>query len=260
MRETNFDREWRFLRGDAPGAENAAFDDSAWRTLDLPHDWSLEDLPPGPQTNPPPALPAAGGGGRRGRGANFPVVGPFSPASPGGAATGYTLGGTGWYRKHFMLDKQTPGKQVAIEFDGVYMDSDVWLNGHPLGNHPYGYTAFAYDLTDFLNPPGQENVLAVRVSNLGRNSRWYSGSGIYRHVVLRVTDPLRVGQWGVSVTTPQVTKQQATVNVVTTRGERAERRNGHHLADQTARSDRTDLADRRDQRPGGRRRPSWKSR
>ena len=144
------------------------------------------------------------------------MVGPFSPESPGGAATGYTLGGTGWYRKHFVLDKQTLGKRVAIEFDGVYMDSDVWLNGHPLGNHPYGYTAFAYDLTEFLNPPGQENVLAVRVRNLGRNSRWYSGSGIYRHVVLRVTDPLRVGQWGVSVTTPQVTKEQATVNVVTT--------------------------------------------
>ncbi len=213
QRETNFNGDWRFLRGDAPGAENAAFDDSTWRTLDLPHDWSLEDLPPGTTNEPAPALPP--GGGRR-RAANFPVVGPFSPASPGGPATGYTLGGIGWYRKHFVLDQQTPGKQVTIQFDGVYMDSDVWINGHSLGNHPYGYTAFAYDLTDFLNPPGQENVLAVRVSNLGRNSRWYSGSGIYRDVVLRVTDPLHVGQWGVSVTTPQVTKQQATVNVITT--------------------------------------------
>jgi beta-galactosidase len=144
------------------------------------------------------------------------VVGPFSPESPGGTATGYTLGGTGWYRKHFVLDNQTFGKRVTIGFDGVYMDSDVWLNGHHLGNHPYGYTAFAHDLTEFLNPPGQENVLAVRVRNTGRNSRWYSGSGIYRHVVLQVTDPLRVGQWGVSVTTPQVTKQKATVNVDTT--------------------------------------------
>src|SRR5208282_3510945 len=95
------------------------------------------------------------------------------------------------------------------------MDSDVWLNGHPLGNHPYGYTAFAYDLTDFLNPPGQDNVLAVRVRNLGRTSRWYSGSGIYRHVLLRVTDPLRIPQWGVCVTTQLVSKQRATVNVVT---------------------------------------------
>ena len=223
-RETNFDREWRFLKSDASGAESAAFNDSAWRTLDLPHDWSVEDLPQMATNGPSAALlampgptnsPATGGGRGRGR-VNFSVVGPFSPESPGGTATGYTLGGTGWYRKHFVLDRQTLGKRVTVLFDGVYMDSDIWLNGHPLGNHPYGYTAFAYDLTEFLNPPGQENVLAVRVRNLGKNSRWYSGSGIYRHVVLQVTDPLRVGQWGVSVTTPQVTKQKATVNVVTT--------------------------------------------
>ena len=223
-RESNFDRDWRFLKADAPGAEDAVFNDSAWRAVDLPHDWSIEDLQPAPgnetsaaisPTPTPTNSPAPGGGRGRGR-ANFPVVGPFSPESPGTTATGYTLGGTGWYRKHFTLDKQTLGKRVAIQFDGVYMDSDVWLNGHPLGNHPYGYTAFAYDLTEFLNPPGQDNVLAVRARNTGRNSRWYSGSGIYRHVVLRVTDPLRVGQWGVSVTTPQVTKQKATVNVATT--------------------------------------------
>jgi beta-galactosidase len=223
-RETNFDREWRFLKSDASGAKSAAFNDSAWRTLDLPHDWSVEDLPQMATNGPSAALlampgptnsPATGGGRGRGR-VNFSVVGPFSPESPGGTATGYTLGGTGWYRKHFVLDRQTLGKRVTVQFDGVYMDSDMWLNGHPLGNHPYGYTAFAYDLTEFLNPPGQENVLAVRVRNLGKNSRWYSGSGIYRHVVLQVTDPLRVGQWGVSVTTPQVTKQKATVNVVTT--------------------------------------------
>jgi beta-galactosidase len=217
-RENNFDGGWRFLRADAPGAENATFNDSDWRTLDLPHDWSLEDLPPGTNsaisaTSPPTNAPTGGGRGRR---ANFPVTGPFSPESPGGGSTGYTMGGTGWYRKHFVLDKQSLGKRIAIQFDGVYMDSDVWLNGHSLGNHPYGYTAFAYDLTEFLNPPGQENVLAVRVRNSGRNSRWYSGSGIYRHVILRVTDPLRVGQWGVYVTTPEVTKQKAAVNVVTT--------------------------------------------
>ena len=223
-RENNFDRDWRFLKADAPGAEAAAFNDSAWRTLDLPHDWSLEDLPQPATNGLSAALPAAAvvtnapatGGGRGRARVNFAVVGPFSPASPGGTATGWTLGGTGWYRKHFVLDQQTSGKRVTIEFGGVYMDSDVWLNGHPLGNHPYGYTAFAYDLTEFLNPPGQENVLAVRVRNAGRNSRWYSGSGIYRHVVLQVTDPLRIGQWGVSVTTPQVAKGRATVNLVTT--------------------------------------------
>ena len=213
-----FDSDWRFIRADAKGAEEPGFDDTAWRTLDLPHDWSIEDLPQ--ETNSSSAAPVPSNspaGGRRGRGrANFPVVGPFSPQSPGGTATGYTIGGTGWYRKHFVMDEQTLGKQVAIEFDGVYMDSDVWLNGHHLGNHPYGYTAFAYDMTDFLNPPGQKNVLAVRVRNLGRNSRWYSGSGIYRHVFLRVTDPVCISQWGVYITTQQVTKQKAIINVVTT--------------------------------------------
>jgi beta-galactosidase len=219
-RENNFDGGWRFLRGDAAGAENAAFNDSAWRTLDLPHDWSLEDLSPmatlGASAVPVATNAPATGGGRGRARPNFPVVGPFSPESPGGTATGWTLGGTGWYRKHFVLDHQTSGKRVTLAFDGVYMDSDMWLNGHPLGNHPYGYTAFAYDLTDFLNPPGQENVLAVRVRNQGKNSRWYSGSGIYRHVVLQVTAPLRIGQWGVSVTTPNVTKERATVHLVTT--------------------------------------------
>ncbi|HZK80535.1 MAG TPA: glycoside hydrolase family 2 TIM barrel-domain containing protein, partial [Humisphaera sp.] len=223
-RENNFDSDWRFLKSDAPGAEESGFNDSVWRTLDLPHDWSIEDLPQAATngsssavsaTPTPTNSPAVGGGRGRGR-VNFAVVGPFSPESPGGAATGYTLGGTGWYRKHFVLGKETLGKRISIQFDGVYMDSDVWLNGHLLGNHPYGYTAFAYDLTEFLNPPGQENVLTVRVRNAGKNSRWYSGSGIYRHVVLEVTDPLRVGQWGISVTTPQVTKQIATVNVETT--------------------------------------------
>ena len=220
-RENDFDLGWRFLRADAPGAEAAAFNDSSWRTVDLPHDWSLEDLPAA-QSDAAPAVPTspaptnAPGGGRGRPRVNFPVVGPFSPESPGGTATGYTLGGTGWYRKHFVLDQDTTGKQVAIEFDGVYMDSDVWLNGHSLGNHPYGYTAFAYELTPFLNPPGQENILAVRVRNTGRNSRWYSGSGIYRHVILRVTAPLRIGQWGIYVTTSQVSKEHATVDIMTT--------------------------------------------
>ncbi len=211
-----FDSNWRFMKSDAPGAEVQDFDDTTWRLLDLPHDWSIEDLPQETisASQVPTPAPATG---RRGRGrVNFSVVGPFSPQSPGGKDTGYTIGGTGWYRKHFILDEDTLGERVVIEFDGIYMNSDVWLNGHYLGNHPYGYTAFAYDLTDFLNPPGQENVLAVRVRNLGRNSRWYTGSGIYRHVALRVTDPLRIGQWGVYITTPQVTREKATVNIVTT--------------------------------------------
>jgi beta-galactosidase len=160
---------------------------------------------------------ATGNGGIYEAGSPVGRVGPFDPgASAGGAATGHVLGGTGWYRKHFRLDAADNGKVVSVRFDGVYMDSTVWLNGQLLGDHPYGYTSFAYDLTPHLKPAGQENVLAVRVRNEGKNSRWYSGSGIYRHVWLTVTEPLHVALWGVYVTTPQVSGERATVKVATT--------------------------------------------
>ena len=175
--EQPFDAGWLFHRGDLPGAEDAAFNDAGWRVLDVPHDWSIEDLPSA--TN---SLPSLGG----------TPVGPFSLDSPGGASTGYVVGGTGWYRKHFALGAANAGQLVSVLFDGVYMDADVWLNGQHLGNHPYGYTPFAFDLTSNLRRAGETNVLAVRVRNLGKNSRWYSGSGIYRHVRLTVTGPLRV--------------------------------------------------------------------
>jgi beta-galactosidase len=123
------------------------------------------------------------------------------------------VGGTAWYRKHFTLDKADKGKIVKILFDGIYMNADVWINGHHLGNHPYGYTAFAYDLTEHLNPAGQDNVLAVQVKNEGKNSRWYSGSGIYRDVKLIKTNPLHVDLWGVFVSIPSVTAEKATVAV-----------------------------------------------
>ena len=105
-------------------------------------------------------------------------------------------------------------KKVTIYFDGVYMNSDVWINGHHLGNHPYGYTPFYYDLTPYLKQNG-ENVLAVRVRNEGKNSRWYSGSGIYRHVWLTITNPVHVEQWGVYITTPDVSENAATIDIET---------------------------------------------
>ena len=198
-RDRNFDASWRFHRGDVPGAEAPGADDSAWRPLDLPHDWSIEDLSAAEQAQSPSNT--------------VPAAGPFTADSVGGPATGYTVGGTGWYRKHFTLDAGDQGKWASILFDGVYMDSDVWLNGHLLGNHPYGYTAFHYELTRYLLPPGQENVLAVRVHNLGKNSRWYSGSGIYRHVTLTLASPLHFAPWGVAVTTPEVAPEAAQVNL-----------------------------------------------
>src|SRR5207249_2189487 len=143
------------------------------------------------------------------------IIGPFNQTSPGGIFTGFTIGGTGWYRKKFVTDKPLHNKHVTIHFDGVYMNSDVWLNGHHLGNHPYGYTPFYYDLTTYLKPAGQENVLAVRVRNEGRTSRWYSGSGIYRHVWLTVTEPVHIAPWGAYITTPEVSGNKATIVIKT---------------------------------------------
>lgn len=344
LRERLFDDGWRFLRNDAPGAENPSFDDSSWQTLDLPHDWSLEDLPPvqkdessTPGINIVPGkwlfrkgddygwkehtidetgwetveLPCAwevhsnytqdnvygwfrrhieipaeikgrdfdlrlgriddvdeafvngvriGGMGSfppdfatawnqnrvyrvpasllRGDGTDVvavrvfdgigtggicdatpePIrVGPFDTVeSPGQRDTGYVLGGIGWYRKTFTLPPSGDTTCIAVRFDGVYMDSDVWLNGIHLGNHPCGYTGFAYHLTPHLKPAGERNVMAVRVRNAGHNSRWYSGSGIYRHTWLTSTHPVHVALWGVWVTTPDVAAGTTVVNVATT--------------------------------------------
>jgi len=190
QREQDFDSGWKFNRGDVSGAESTTFDDSQWRTLDLPHDWSIEDL-------------SATEGKKQ--------IGPFSEDSEGKGSTGNVVGGIGWYRKTFTLDKSSEGKKVQILFDGVYMNSEVWINGQSLGAHPYGYTPFYYDLTPHLKPVGEQNILAVKVNNNGKNSRWYSGSGIYRHVVLQVTDKVHIPIWGISVTTPEVNKEKATV-------------------------------------------------
>lgn len=207
-RSRSFDSAWRFLRGDAAGAEAQAFDDSAWRRLDVPHDWSIEDLPP-KETAPPGTSPMP-----KDAGVKETRIGPFDPAeSPSAHFTGNTVGGIGWYRKHFTANE--PGRKVSVRFDGVYMNPEVWINGQRLGEHPHGYTGFEFDLTPYLKQDGQENVIAVRVRNEGRNSRWYSGSGIYRHVWLDVTDAVHVPSGGVFVTTPEVSKEQASVRVQT---------------------------------------------
>ena len=205
-RAQRFDTGWRFFRGDAPGAEAPGFDDAPWRTVDLPHDWSVEALPPRPAEE--------NGANSLWGHAALPVrVGPFdTELSQGGRDTGWFVGGTGWYRKRFSAASIPAGRLAEILFDGVYMNSDVWLNGTLLGNHPYGYTAFAYDLTPHLRRDG-ENVIAVRVRNEGRNSRWYSGSGIYRHVWLNVTAPVRVPLWSLFVSTPEVSPEKAAVKV-----------------------------------------------
>ncbi|MBI3717955.1 MAG: glycoside hydrolase family 2 protein [Sphingobacteriales bacterium] len=186
-----FDANWRFIKDSTIDASGVAYDDIKWRTLDLPHDWSIEDLPNQSDS----------------------VVGPFTTKSIGTTATGYTVGGICWYRKHFTFNN-IANKRVTIYFDGVYMNSDVWINGHHLGTHAYGYTPFYYDLTPYLKQNG-ENILAVRVRNEGKNSRWYSGSGIYRHVWLTVTNPVHIEQWGVYITTPKVSEASAAINIQT---------------------------------------------
>jgi beta-galactosidase len=220
----SFDSGWRFRRGEGRGFEAPDLDDSGWRPVDLPHDWSIEDLPP-----PAPESKSH-------------VIGPFDRKAEGDTATGFTVGGEGWYRKRFGLAVPAGGR-AEILFDGVYMNSDVWVNGHHLGAHPNGYTPFAYDLTPYLLPTG-DNVLVVRVRNLGRNSRWYSGSGIHRHVFLDVFhEPSRIARWGVSIATRRIANGTAELEIATRLEEgtegltlvsRVKDREGHTLGESTA--------------------------
>ena len=183
-----FDSNWSFHLGGAQGAEAPGLDDSQWRKLDLPHDWSIEDLP----------------------GTNSP----FNPNAISQVNGGFTTGGTAWYRKSFTLRPDQKGKRIVIQFDGVYMNAELWLNGQSLGSHPYGYTSFWFDITDKVKSDAV-NVLAVKVRNEGENSRWYSGSGIYRHVWLKTLESMHVAQWGTYITTPEVSPSSAKVSIKT---------------------------------------------
>lgn len=192
-RERPLDCGWRFQKGDFfYSAEYNEYDDSDWRIVDLPHDWSIEDLPEQDGEN---------------------VIGHFSKKSPGSLSTGHAIGDMAWYRKSFTLISEDAGKTVYLNFDGVFLESEVWVNGERVGFHPNGYMPFYYDITRFLRPTGEENLVAVRVQNMGDNSRWYSGSGLYRHVWLTVVNPVHVDVWGTFVTTPHVSEQSADVNI-----------------------------------------------
>ena len=196
QRERLFNLGWKFIRDSVSGAEKPGFDDSRWMTVDLPHDYSIINLPGEDNTD---------------------KVGPFSKKSPGnGNSTGHVIGGTGWYRKSFTLDKTDEGKTVIINFDGIYMESEVWVNGLKAGIHKNGYTPFWFDITALLNPSGKVNVIAVKVENPGRNSRWYSGSGIYRNVHLTLTKPVHLATWGVFVTTAEIKQNSAVVKIEVT--------------------------------------------
>jgi beta-galactosidase len=177
-----FDVGWKFHQGDVAGGEQPELDDRSWEQIDVPHDWS--------------------------------IAGPFAQENPSGADGAYLPCGIGWYRKAFTVQDRDQGRCTEIQFDGVYMNSEVWLNGHSLGHRPYGYVSFAYDLTPYLRFGAEPNLLAVKVDNsLQPNSRWYSGSGIYRHVWLTQTAPLHIEPWGVFVHARSISPAAADLQV-----------------------------------------------
>ena len=176
-----FDYDWKFSLGDHPDAFKVDFNDSNWRSIDIPHDFSIEQ--------------------------------PFDSLNPSGTGGAYAYGGIGWYRKHFVIPEKYRGKRFEIQFNGVYRNAEVWLNGKQLGVRPYGYSTFRLKLTDFLNEPGKDNVIAVRVNTKDQpNSRWYTGSGIYRHVWLRVSDLTHFVSDGVFVKTISTNKENAEIS------------------------------------------------
>ena len=179
----SFNDGWKFSLdiGADESASAPGFDDSGWRTLNLPHDWAIE--------------------------------GDFDEHNPSGTGGGALPGGIGWYRKSFKVSEKERGQVLSIEFDGVYMNSSVWINGHLLGTRPYGYISFSYDLTPYINWGG-DNVITVKVDNSDQpNSRWYSGCGIYRDVRIVKTGLIRVAQWGTYVRTDRISQDKALVRL-----------------------------------------------
>lgn len=188
----SFDQGWLFKRVglqadgtsvvEPEGLQNTQIDDASWRQLDLPHDWAIE--------------------------------GPFRIELEGGTGK-LPYKGIGWYRKHFTVPAEDQGKRIFIDFDGAMANAEIWLNGSYVGTWPYGYSSFRKDLTSFLHF-GKENLLAVRLNTEKWDSRWYPGAGIYRHVWLVRTEPVHVGHWGTYITTPEVSKESATVKMEVT--------------------------------------------
>lgn len=179
----NFNESWRFFNEEAEGAEMPSFNDSSWRSLDLPHDWAIE--------------------------------GPFNKKY-NARCGGLPFHGTGWYRKQFKTPKTAKGKVVRIEFEGAMYDAHVWVNGKFVGNRPYGYIGFEFDISKELKYDGTDNVIAVRLRPQDLSSRWYPGAGLYRSVWLKIDEPVHVAQWGTYITTPTVTEKIAVVQNETT--------------------------------------------
>lgn len=179
-RKLSINPNWKFHLGDIPPAKDLNFDDSNWRTVDIPHDWAIE--------------------------------GPFS--SENASATGYLPGGIGWYRKVLEIPDFNTDKKYTLMFDGAYQNAEVWFNGHYLGKRPYGYSSFYYDITEFINPVKEKNLIAVKLDHsMVADSRWYTGNGIYRNVWLETTNKVHVKTWGTFISTPNVSENSASVSV-----------------------------------------------
>jgi beta-galactosidase len=178
----NIDQGWKFRRGQVAGAQKMDFDASQWTDVNLPHDWSIE----GPVSE-----------------ANTPQMG-FYPK------------GIGWYRRDLMLDSSLSGRRICLEFEGVFTNSTLWVNGGQVGTHAFGYTGVVYDITPFVRCDGRPNVLAMQVDGREGDGWWYEGRGIYRHVWLIATDPLHVAKWGTFISTPRISESQATIRIQTT--------------------------------------------
>lgn len=182
-RGTSFNDNWNFYHRDVSGAQAINFNDASWRNLNLPHDFGIENS--------------------------------YNPSSPATSEGGFLDGGIAWYRKSFSLPNNYNGKSISITFDGSFMNTEVWINNHYLGIRPYGFITFQYDITPYLNFGSTTNVIAVKVNNIQKSCRWYSGSGIYRNVWLNVLDPVHVSFCGSAVTTPSVSTSSASVNIKT---------------------------------------------
>ncbi|HKB89860.1 MAG TPA: hypothetical protein VKC60_05020, partial [Opitutaceae bacterium] len=182
----SFDADWKFFKGDTDNAAQIDFNDASWRSLNVPHDWSIE--------------------------------GSVDEKNPTGGAGAYLPSGIGWYRKHFSMPAASSSRRIFVEFDGVMANSEVWINGTHLGKRPYGYVSFRYELTGYLNfDDGKSNILSVRTDTSAEPaSRWYTGAGIYRHVRLVIMDPVHLEPWSTFVSTPKVTVDQAVVHVQST--------------------------------------------
>ncbi|MFA9389685.1 MAG: sugar-binding domain-containing protein, partial [Prolixibacteraceae bacterium] len=188
-RNQSFNQGWKFLKENPENAMASNFDDSQWRSVDLPHDISVEDLQIQDSIH----------------------IGPFFNGIEKGIDVGFLSGGTAWYRKSFQLEPEDIGQQVILNFDGVHSEAIVFVNGKQLAEHKYGYTPFKVNITPYLVEAGNVNVVAVKVTNQEQSSRWYTGFGIYRNVTLSVIAPVHIADWGVAVTTALVNENEAVV-------------------------------------------------